>query len=169
MYSVLFIFFLSSCTISDKKEIDAVFLCALDKLMADYEFRDYLIGGSNYIAWVPDGYMVKDSVKTENGRIAWNTLKHIEVDKSFINGLNIRFPEGHKLNLVSQHENEDLLRNNSHQRFSSWFFGGLKKHNNRYYLNGGFAVTPKAGIGAFFIIEVENGKCNVLEYAPAIM
>src|SRR5690606_10668763 len=156
-----FVFWSSSCTRKNQEEVNQVLLCALDALMTDYEFRHYLIGGDNYIAWVHDGYVVPDSINKIDGRMAWNSIEYIDVDDSYIEVLNNRFPEGHKLQMIKQQENEDILRNKNTGKLSTWFFGGMKKYKNRYYLKGGFAKTTKWGIGASFEIEIIDGKCHI--------
>jgi len=168
--TIIFVILLySSCISKNQEEINKVLLCALDKLMSDNEYRDYLIRGENYIAWVRDGYIVPDSVVTEDGKVKWSSLEYINVNKSYLKVLNSRFPKGHELMLITQQENENIMKNKKNGRFSCWYFGGLKRYKNRYYLTGGFAVSSKAGIGATFIIESINGDFHVIDYAPAIL
>ena len=151
-----------------KNEVNQVLLCGLDRLLIDQEFRYYLIGGDNYIFYLPNGLSLNDSLTINNNRVAKDELYQPLLDSSFIEKLNERFPEGHKLKLVSQDENETLLRTVDDQPKSCWYFSGLRQYKNKYYFDGGFAVSPKLGIGASFTIEMINGKCKILEYNPSI-
>ena len=168
IYSV-FLFSTMSCSEKKEDEVNKVLLCAMDNLLTDSEFRYFLIGGKNYVAWVPDGYRNSDSVDVDGKSVAWRSMDSVEVCPSFVDAINIRFPEEHKLQLVSQAENERILRSNKNFPYSCWYFGGMRKYKNKYYLKGGFAVSTKAGIGADFIIEIKNNKCHVIEYHPAIL
>lgn len=165
---IIYSVFLISCKTNSITD-DQVILCAFEKLMTDKEFQSFMKEGKNYIAYLPDGYVVPDSIESINGKISWNTLDKVNIEKSAIKKLNSLFPSNAQLKWVSSDEGEKIIRENVTEQRCYWFFGGVKRYKNQYFLECGYAISSKSGIGAKLIIEIENNGCNVISYHPAIM
>ncbi len=154
---------------NDSSINNQVILCALLKVMADQEFKSFMIDGKNYLAYLPNGYVIPYSIESINGKKSWGDLEIVNIENNVINKLNSLFQPHSKLMWVNPDEGEKLIRENVSEQRCYWFFGGVRKYKNQYFLECGYAISSKSGIGAQLIIEIENNVCNIISYHPAIM
>jgi hypothetical protein len=167
-YLFSFTIIMVSCK-TDISNNDQIIVCAFQKIMADHEFQSFMKDGKNYLAYLPDGYVAPDSIESIDGKISWNTLDKVKIEKSVIKKLNSLFPSNAPLKWVSSDEGEKLIRENTSEQRCYWFFGGVRKYKNQYFLECGYAISSKSGIGAKLVIEIDDNVCNIFSYHPAIM
>lgn len=161
--------FIHSCT-RYEHDIDHIFLCAMDEMIKDHNFKREWLERESYFSWVPDGYIDNQEYFTNDGNVSWTHLETVDVDVDRLASvINARLGHGQKMTVLSQKEIEHKLRYDREELFCSWFFGALRRKGNRYYLKGGFAVSSREGSGATFVIDVrDDGNCAIIEYHPVI-
>jgi hypothetical protein len=142
--------------------------CAIKKLMADTEFSKQLISGQNFIFWKKESYIDYNHISCYNKLTEWSSLPALTPDKKILQSLELNLPKLKNIQWIDSVDYEKTLMENRNKTYCIWSVAGLKNCGNRYFLEAGFMVSSVAGTGAFFIIDIKNNSCEIIEYSPVI-